>query len=75
MPMHKPHDFGSEADGSRSKEYCSFCFSDGQFTAPNATMQEMIDKGVEIVVRDGIMPAEMARAVMAQTIPGLRRWS
>jgi Putative zinc ribbon domain len=74
MPMHKPSDFGTLADGSRSEEYCNFCDVGGQFTAPNVTMQEMIDKCVEIVVRDRIMPASQARTVMAETIPGLRRW-
>jgi hypothetical protein len=62
------------ADGSRSEEYCNACYVGGQFTAPNATMHEMIDKCVEIVVREQIMPAPQARAVMAETIPGLRRW-
>jgi Putative zinc ribbon domain len=74
MPMSKPGDFGTLADGSPSAEYCGFCYAGGQFTAPNATLQEMIDKCVEIVVRDRIMPAPQARAVMAETIPGLRRW-
>jgi hypothetical protein len=41
MPMVKPEDFGSNADGS-------FCFQKGKFTEPNLTMEQMIDKVADV---------------------------
>ena len=32
MPMNKPEDFGKEADGSPSDDYCVHCYQDGDFT-------------------------------------------
>ena len=32
---------GSNADGSKSDSYCSYCYEDGAFTAPEATVEEM----------------------------------
>jgi len=44
MPMEKPEDFGTEADGSRNEEYCRFCYRDGGFTDPDIIMEQMIKK-------------------------------
>ncbi|MBU4293030.1 MAG: zinc ribbon domain-containing protein [Actinobacteria bacterium] len=27
MPMMKPEDFGTNADGSKNEEYCTYCFN------------------------------------------------
>lgn len=36
MPLSKdPLGGGTNADGSRSTEYCSHCYKTGRFTAPN----------------------------------------
>ena len=31
MPLEKPEDFGTNADGSRNKDYCCFCYENGAF--------------------------------------------
>lgn len=41
MPMSDEH-FGTEKDGSKSEDYCSYCYQDGEFTIDNS-MEEMID--------------------------------
>ena len=33
MPLTKAEDFGMEAGGSRSDEYCQLCYRDGAFLA------------------------------------------
>ncbi|HPD44584.1 MAG TPA: zinc ribbon domain-containing protein [Candidatus Woesebacteria bacterium] len=38
MPAPKPENFGTNADGSKSEEYCQYCFQSGKFTEPNITM-------------------------------------
>ena len=51
MPMQKDEDFGTNADGSKNEEYCKFCFVNGEFTEPDITMDQMIEKVVGIMVQ------------------------
>ncbi len=74
MPMEKPDMFGTNTDGSKSKVYCTYCFKDGNFTEPDISMQEMIDKCVTIMDQQKIMPGDQARDLMTKTIPTLKRW-
>ncbi len=74
MPLEKPGDFGTLADGSQSPEYCRFCFQNGEFTVPDLSMEGMIYKCVSIMAGRGIMPESQARAVMNEVIPNLKRW-
>ena len=74
MPLQKPEDFGTGANGSRANDYCHFCFQNGALTEPNINMQGMIDKCVSVMVRQGIMPEHQARALMTDAIPKLKRW-
>lgn len=42
MPLKAdPKGGGTNADGSRSSEYCSFCFEGGKFHNPDMTIDEM----------------------------------
>ncbi len=35
MPLNKdPKQGGSEKDGTKSKKYCSYCYTEGAFTSP-----------------------------------------
>lgn len=74
MPMEKPEMFGTNADGSKSEEYCAYCFQGGAFTEPDISMQEMIDKCVTIMNQLKIMPEDQARDLMKKAIPSLKRW-
>ena len=42
MPLQNEADYGTEAGGARSEEYCTYCYQNGGFTA-DCTMDEMID--------------------------------
>jgi hypothetical protein len=74
MPLEKPDDFGTAADGFRINDYCHYCFEGGKFTEPQITMQGMIEKCVGIMAQQGIMPEAQARALMSGVIPTLKRW-
>ena len=74
MPMEEPEMFGTYADGSKSEEYCAYCFQKGTFTEPDISMQAMIDKCVAIMNQRKIMPEDQARDLMVKTIPSLKRW-
>jgi len=74
MPMQKDEDFGMNAGGTKNGEYCHFCFKDGRFTDEGITMEQKIDKLVEIAVSQMQIPREKARAMAEELIPKLGRW-
>ena len=74
MPMTREEMQGTEADGSRSEDYCAYCYKDGAFVQ-DCTMEEMIDFCAPIWVRE--MPGmteDAARAQMRAFFPQLKRW-
>lgn len=74
MPLRKPEDFGTGAQGFRVNDYCCHCYADGQFTDPAVTMEQMIARCVPFMVQQG-MPEPQARGLLQQVMPMLRRWS
>ncbi len=74
IPMTTAELFGTEADGSPSKDYCRFCYHYGAFTEPDITMDAMIDKCVEHMVEQGVMPEAKARKLMTRYLPNTKRW-
>ena len=73
MPMQNDEHFGTNADGSKSDEYCTYCYQGGEFTEPNVTMQGMIER-VQRIMRDMNSPQDVIDKT-AQFIPMLKRWS
>ena len=76
MPMGETDElYGTEADGSKSADYCKYCYADGAFTV-ECTMQEMIEFCVQPTVENvpGMTPAQ-ARALMNEHFPLLKRWA
>jgi len=73
MPMEKTEDFWTNADQSKSKDYCHFCFQNGKFTDPNITMEQMIDK-VAGFAKQMRMSEDQAKEMAKTFIPKLKRW-
>lgn len=66
--------YGTNADGSRNKDYCKYCFENGVFTA-DCTMEEMIEFCVpHMVSAHPSMTEEEARSMMKKHFPELKRW-
>ena len=65
---------GTNNDGSKTDEYCSFCFQNGEFTNPTQTLEEMINSSIENMTADLNMPREKASELANSFIPTLRRW-
>ena len=65
---------GTNTDGSKTDEYCSFCFQNGAFTNPAQTLEEMINSSIENMTADLNMPREKAVDLANSFIPTLRRW-
>ena len=75
MPMSEEF-YGTEADGSKTKEYCSYCYENGKFTNPDITMEEMIEICVKPMVDNNPdMTEDQARSMMQEYMPKLKRWA
>jgi len=72
MPMTKPEDFGTNSDGSQDQEYCRFCFQNGNFTEPNITMEQMIEKSTRLMKQMNISETQIEQ--IETFIPLLKRW-
>ena len=75
MPMGATDEmYGTNADGSKSKDYCKYCFENGAFTA-NSTMDEMIEICVpHMASAHPEMSGDDARKMMREFFPTLKRW-
>lgn len=78
MPLTKPEDCGTNADGSINEDYCQYCYKDGKFLQ-ECTMDEMIDHCAQFV--DEInkklpkpMTKEEYKQMMYGYFPMLKRW-
>lgn len=73
MPMESEEQYGAEADGSKSADYCSYCYANGAFTA-DMTMEQMVDFCVPYM-KDDFKNPEEAKASLMQFFPKLKRWA
>ena len=73
MPMKQdPAGGGSNTDGSKSTEYCSFCFADGAFLAPDITAAAMQQVGIKAMKEKGV-PRPIGW-LLTRNVPKLSRW-
>lgn len=63
---------GANADGSKSADYCSKCYANGQFIQPNQTVEEMMEL-VRVRMKEMHFPGFLAN-VFVKGIPKLKRW-
>ena len=65
---------GTNADGSKSEDFCKYCFENGNFIA-RATMEEMIEICIPYMTSEnpGMSEGE-ARSTLRQLFPTLKRW-
>lgn len=73
MPLTEDGQHGTNADGSLNQEYCSYCWKQGAFTWPQATMEQMIDHCAPMMAQSGFTEEE-ARRRMQEWFPQLERW-
>ena len=73
MPFNQEHIkfIAKEKDGSKSI-YCSFCYKDGEFLNPAATLNETVELGVSQLAKK--IGEKAAREHLSQFLPTLARW-
>ncbi|MBQ9815916.1 MAG: zinc ribbon domain-containing protein [Proteobacteria bacterium] len=69
---------GTNADGSRNGEYCTYCYKDGAFTG-DFTMEEMVEFCAQFVDEFNKntgqnLTKEAYKDVLRQFYPSLKRW-
>lgn len=73
MPLSKDTEHGgSNADGTKSIMYCSYCYKDGSFTQPDFTMKEM-QKFCRGKMKEMGFPGFIS-GFFTMGIPKLERW-
>ncbi len=73
MPLKKdPKGGGSNADGSNSQMYCSYCYENGNFKQPDITAEQM-QVFVKGKMKEMGFPGFLA-GFFAKGIPRLERW-
>jgi hypothetical protein len=73
MPMEKEEDFGTNKDGSKNEEYCHFCYKNGEFTAREMTLEQMMEKLAGFSKEMG-MSKEEGMEMAKKVLPTLKRW-
>lgn len=72
MPIDDVKLRGTEKDGNKSNDYCMFCYANGQFINPDASLEQM-----KVIVTDALKkqnaPAGTAEMAIS-TLPYLKRW-
>lgn len=76
-PLAKQQDFGTEADGSKSSDYCCACYENGSlYGGEDMKMEEMIEICVPYAVEAGkYKDTNEARIAMQELFPKLKRWA
>lgn len=67
---------GTEADGSKSADYCSVCYRDGQFLHPSISQQELLEK-VALRFRNMRMPENVIQFLVrkiSKEMKTYKRW-
>ena len=72
MPLSGEEEKGTNDDGSKSEEYCTYCYQNGQFTE-DLTLEEAINKSGDYAEMAG-MTKEQAMEYSRKIFPTLKRW-
>lgn len=73
MPIEDPALQGTQKDGSKSSEYCKYCYQDGAFVNPGMTLDEMRSIVIE-KMEDNKIPEDIIEAAVS-SLPYLKRWN
>ena len=72
MPIDNLADRGTERDGSKSSEYCKYCYQNGAMVNPGMTLEEMKALVITQMKKMNLPPAIIEASV--KSLPYLKRW-
>ena len=78
MTLEKDSDKGTESDGSKSAEYCAFCYQHGKFVQ-DISMEEMVELNLQDLAEwnksVGLhLTKQEAKMQLMEFLPTLKRW-
>ena len=71
MPL-SPELLGTEIDGTKSTDYCQFCYQDGKFTHTRYSLDDMISHLQNQMDHENL-PEDIIESAIAR-LPHLKRW-
>ncbi len=72
MPIDNIADRGTEKDGSKSSEYCKYCYQNGALINPNMTFEEIKALVITQMKKMNLSPGIVEKSV--KSLPYLKRW-
>ncbi len=73
MPLKKdPQNGGTNLDGTKSTEYCSYCYKNGNFVDNETDVKKYQSKVLDIMASQGFW--KPMAWLMTRGIPNLKRW-
>ncbi|MDU1890820.1 MAG: zinc ribbon domain-containing protein [Dysgonomonas sp.] len=78
MNLKNEQDLGTNIDGTKSNEYCTYCYQNGAFTH-DVTMEEMMETNLKYIDHwnketGNNFTAEEARPILGEFLSTLKRW-
>lgn len=73
MPIDNVADKGTEKDGTKSNEYCRYCYQNGSFTDPDITFEKM-----SVLVKEQMQKRHIPQNIIQKSmdsLPYLKRWN
>ena len=64
----------TEADGSRSVRYCTYCYRNGAYAEPDLTREGAVERYAPMMAANLGIPIEKAEAMVQQYLSTLPRW-
>jgi hypothetical protein len=74
MPLTGAELLGTDAAGARMGDYCVYCFHNGAFTEPGISLDEMIERSADHLMKVEHVAHVQARDRAEGVIPNLKRW-
>jgi len=67
-------DYGAESDGTKSEEYCTWCYPDGAFTGEES-LDAFIEHAAPYMAEGVGVSRDEAISYLAVVLPTLKRWA
>ena len=72
LPLQDDQQKGTKKDGSKSDKYCTHCYQKGEFTWPDATVEQMQTYRMGILTKKAL--ARFLARMPSKGVPKLERW-
>ena len=73
MPLKTAENFGTEADGAPSNDYCTHCYQGGKFVY-DSTLEQAVQANIPWWKQEGDTDEDAKNRIMA-VFPNLKRWA